>query len=468
MSDSSNVAGNFLTLGTGEMVSRVIAFGVTIYLARILGAESYGVIAVAAGVTLYFSKIADFGIEVVGTREIAKFPDSVNHLASAVLSARLTLSVLLTGFTILGAQLFLPEPEKTIMSLYFFSLIPIAASTKWVHLGLENALPIGLSIIIGEVLTMGIVLCLVQSCDKLWGVPFAQISGELCIAFLLIMALRQRNYKLGFCWDMATALPIFVRALPLLSQAILWLFIYNSDLIFLRFFRDRESVGYYAAAYTLICFLANIGFSYGMSLLPALTRLRSGSAGEKTLYQTALAHTYAVSLPISVGGCLFASKIINLGFGDGYTNSILALQILIWCIPFSVIRIVPWAGLIARGYQNILLKTVLYSIIVNIVLNVLLIPRYGIIGAAISTVFTECLTGILLFKYATIHDLPFVSLKRLWRPTVASLLMTVLLIILRPSSLLVGFSCGIAVYSLVLTVLGGIRLRRGQLPVLNI
>lgn len=468
MSDSSNIARNFLALGSGEMVSRIIAFGVTIYLARILGAENYGVIAVAAAVTLYFSKIADFGIEVIGTREVAKLPDSVNHLASVVMSIRLVFAVSLTGFTILGAQLFLPEPERTILSIYFFTLIPIAVSTKWIHLGLENARPIGLSRIVGEVLVMGIVLCLVRSSDELWGVPFAQIAGEFCIAFLLILVLRQRNYKFGFCWDWATALPIFIRASPVLVQTLLWLFIYNSDLIFLRLFRDRESVGYYAAAYTLICFLANIGFSYGMSLLPTLTRLGAGSAGEKSLYQTALAHTYAVSLPISIGGCLLASKIIILGFGDGYTNSILALQILIWCIPLSVLRMVPWAALIARGHQNVLLKAVLYSVIVNISLNVLLIPRYGITGAATATVITECLTGVLMLKYAAINELSFTALRRFWRPTVASFIMTVALIVLRQSNLAISLILGVAIYVLALTVFGGIHLRKWQLPALNV
>ncbi len=468
MRDSSYVARNFLALGSGEMVSRIIAFGVTIYLARILGAENYGVIAVAAAVTLYFSKIADFGIEVVGTREVAKLPDSVSHLVSAVMSVRLAFAVLLTGLSVLGAQFFLPDPERNVMSLYFLTLIPIAASTKWVHLGLENARPIGLSRIAGEMIALGIVLIIVRSGEDLWGVPSAQIAAEFCVAFLLVMVLRQRNYKFGFSWDWAMARPIFIRASPILVQTLLWLFIYNSDLIFLRLFRNRESVGYYAAAYTLICFLANIGFSYGMSLLPTLTRLGAGSAGEKSLYQTALAHTYAVSLPISIGGCLLASGIINLGFGDGYTNSILALQILIWCIPLSVLRMVPWAALIARGHQNLLLKAVLYSVIVNISLNFLLIPRYGIPGAAIATVITECLTGVLMIKYAAHHGLPFVSLRRFWRPTVASLFMAAAIALLRPSWLAAGLALGAATYGFVLTVLGGIRLRKGQLPVLNI
>jgi len=468
MTASSLVTRNFLALGSGEMISRVIAFTVTIYLARILGAEGYGVIAFAVGVTLYLSKIADFSIEVIGTRELAEAPDLVNQLAPAIMSVRLALAALLAGVAILGTQLFLSEPERTIMLLYCLIPIPIAANTKWIHLGLENARPIGWSRIASELLALGVVLSLVRSKSDLWGAPVAQVAGESCFAFLLIFLLRKRNYKFGLRWDLATALPIFIRALPLLGHTMLWLIIYNSDLIFLRFFRDSKSVGYYAAAYMLIAFLANIGFSYGMSLLPTLTRLGAKTAKEKSLYQTALAHVYAFCLPISIGGFILATKIINFGFGVEYANSILPLKILIWCIPLSVLRIVPWAALIARGYQYLLLKAMVYSVVVNITLNILFIPRYGILGAAIATVITESLTAVLLFKYAAHHELPLTSLKRFWRPTVASLFMTTALVVLRPSNLVVSLTLGVSVYALALMVFGGIRLRKGKLPVLYV
>ena len=113
MNASDHVARNFLALGSGEVVSRVVAFGVTVYLARVLGAEGYGVIAFAAGVTLYLSKIPDFSIEVVGTKEIASDPGTVVQTASAVTCLRLVLAAMLTGVAILCAMLLLSKPERT-------------------------------------------------------------------------------------------------------------------------------------------------------------------------------------------------------------------------------------------------------------------------------------------------------------------------------------------------------------------
>ena len=114
------VTRNFMALGSGEMISRVITFAATVYLARILGAEGYGVIALALCVTLYLSKVADFSIEVIGTKELAKAPDAVDKIASAVMSVRIVLSVMLAGVAILMTQIFATEPERSIMSLYIF------------------------------------------------------------------------------------------------------------------------------------------------------------------------------------------------------------------------------------------------------------------------------------------------------------------------------------------------------------
>lgn len=468
MSYSRLVNRNFLALASGETVSRVIAFAVTVYLARILGADGYGVIALAVGVTLYLSKIVDFSIEVIGAKELAKAPGSFAKLTSAVLSFRLAIAILVMGIAILVIQLFLENPERTVISLYIATLIPIAANTKWIHLGMENARPVGVSRIAGELMALVLVLSLVRSKGDLWGAPVAQFAGEMCFAFLLTLVLKKRSFKLDICWDPTTALPVFARALPLLGHTMLWLIIYNSDLIFLRVFRDGKNVGYYAAAYTLISFLANIGFSYGMSLLPTLTRLGARTTDEKALYQTSLAHVYALCLPAAIGGYLLASQLIIFGFGKSYANSVPALQVLIWCVPISLLRTVPWVALIARDRQNLLIKATAYSVVLNLILNILLVPKYGIFGAAMATVITESFTGILLFRYAARQELPLTSVRRFWRPTLSCLIMTAVFVLLRPSSLTVSLTLGVVVYSISLAIFGGIRFVRGKLPVLSV
>jgi len=468
MPTDRSVARNFLALVSGEIVARIVAFGVVIFVARVLGAEGYGVIAFAVGINLYLSKIADFCIEWVGAKVVARERDRLETLVASVMSARLVLALALTVVTIALVQAFMPQPDRLVLSLYSLTILPIAASTKWVHMGLEDARPIGISRVLGELLGLAIVLAIMLQSARLWVPPLAQVASESLVAVYLLVVLRRRGFHLRLTWDLRVALPVFRAAAPLLLHMLMGLFIYNSDLIFLRVFRDSAQVGYYAAAYTLISLLANLGMSYGMSLLPTMARYGTGTEQEQGLYQTALAHIYTLCLPISIGGFLLAGHIIGFAFGDQYGPSTLALQVLIWSIPLSIARNVPWSGLIARNREDLLLRAITYAVALNIVLNLALIPAWGILGAAVATVITESFVSIVILRYASGQGLHFVSARRFWRPTVASIAMGVAVAAAASLHLFVGLAVGIAVFGGVLVLLGGIRFSRGQLPVLDI
>ena len=84
----------FAVLGLGEAVGRAVGFAGTVYVARRLGADAYGIVAVAAAVVLYFSHVADFSVEVLGARTIAADRGVIGKLVPALLGARLALAAL--------------------------------------------------------------------------------------------------------------------------------------------------------------------------------------------------------------------------------------------------------------------------------------------------------------------------------------------------------------------------------------
>ncbi len=460
---------NFFALASGEALSRVFAFGATIYLARLLGADGYGIIAFALAINLYFIKIAEFALEWVGTEEIAKTsPDPIPKLTSAILSARLIITFVLMFVAAIAIWLILPDPERFILLLYLLVLVPTAINTKWVYIGMEDSRPVGLSRIAGEALALAIILSLVHSKGDLWVAPVAQASGEICVAFMLIIILWKRSFKLSFYWDLSIVTPVLKKAFPLVSHMLVGLFIYNSDLIFLRYFHTNESVGLYSVAYVLISFITNLGITYGMSLMPAFARLEKGSTEERSFYQTILAQVFTVSIPIAVGGYFLAENIINFAFGEGYNGSVLALQIIIWSVPFTIIRYVPWVALISRNKQNLLFKVIFYAAIFNIILNLLLIPEYGIVGAAIATIFTEIFTSVLMFDFASNNGLPFACYRRFLKPVSAVLVMAFVLFLGNHINLFFSITLGALTYIFALFALGGIQYRKGSLPSLKV
>jgi len=465
---TSPVAGsqarNFLALGGGEAVSRLVAFATILLLARRLGPEGYGVIAFAAGVTLYFAKLAEFALDYVGVAAVAAATGAVDRLGSVLLTARFLTTAAVVGVAVLAAQGLLPEPDRTVLSLYLLTLLPVAANPRWLLIGLRDARAVGGVRVAGELLALAIVFLVVRTGRELWAAPVAVGAGELLAVAVLVGVLRLGGHRLRPALDAGLVVPVARRAASIVALSLLGLVIYNSGLLFLRGLRDAESAGQYAAAFTLIGFLANLGLAYAMTLIPGLARLRQAPADARALYGRSLALVHAAAVPLAVGGWMLAGRIIDLGFGPGYQAAGSALAILAWAIPLMSLRNVPLAALVAGDRQHLLLRASAIAVGASVVLNLALIPRFGIPGAAIASVATESLAGVLTLRYAARDGLGFVSARQLGKPLAAGVVMAGVLWSSVRMPLPVTLLLGAASYLGALAAVGGLRFGRGRLP----
>lgn len=433
-----------------------------------LGADGYGAVALAAGITLYLTQVVDFGIEAIGIRDIAEDPSRTETLGPAILGLRLLLASVVALLNAAVALSVLPSPEGPVLAAYGLLLFPVALSTKWIHIGHEKARPVALARMLGEIVMVVLVLALVREASDLVRVPLSQFAGDILAAGLLLFWLRLRGYRVGVRWNPRLVFGMFRRAWPLVAHALLGLLIYNSDLIFIRAFESRAAVGYYAVAYTLISFLLNLGVVYMNSLLPTLTRQGAGSDAEKRFVNASYALVFAVGLPTAIGGSLLAGKVIETVFGSGYSPAVTALQILIWSIPISLFRNIAIAALIARDRPDRVLSTTTGSAVLNILLNVSLIPLLGINGAAWATVATEAMRTILAVRYARNEGLDGLPVRRLWKPAIAGLILAGTLLLIQPQNVWLGVALGAGAYLAALLAVGGIVLRRGELPAIRL
>lgn len=458
------MARNFFALGVGDGLARLIAFGATVYLARVLGADGYGVVALAAGIVLYLAQIADFGIEAIGIREIAQDPLRLGTLGPPILGARLALAGVVAVLTAAMALTLLPAPEGPVLAAYSLTLLPVALSTRWVHLGNENARPVAIARVAGEAVMLTLVLAAVRDINDVIRVPFSQFAGDLAAALFLLYWIARSNIRLGIGWDPGRASGVLRRASPLVAHALFGLLIYNSDLVFIRVLIDRTAVGYYAAAYTFISFLLNLGVAYMNSLLPTLTRQGAGSDGERRFVVSSYAVVFAAGLPTAIGGALLAERIIATIFGPAYEPAAAALGILIWSIPISLFRNVGIAALIARDRQDLVLRTTTGSVVANLILNFALIPILGIVGAAVATVVTEAIRSVLSVRYVCNAGLPGLPVARFWKPVVSGITLAAVILLLPTQNLWVLVASGAAAYLGAMTGLGALVFDGGKLP----
>jgi O-antigen/teichoic acid export membrane protein len=459
MSSSSR----FVALLGGETVARAISFATTIYLARTLSPEGYGVFGAMMGVMLYLTQVADGGIELLGVGLVARDHARAGELASRLVTARLVVAGGLIAVTVVAAQALLPPLDGAMLARASLALLATAASTRWLLLGLEQTTPIAIARTLGELVAIGLMLLLVEGQEDALLVPVATVAGAFSTTAFMWYAVRAFGVRVGWRWSPAEVTPLLPRARHLTAFTLLGLVLFNFDLLFLRSMTGAAAAGWYAASYTLIAFAANLIVAFAHSMLPVLTRLHEAPAERSAAYHQACAWAFAAALPAGAGAALLAPGIITLVFGEPYAEGAVALSWLGWTIPLAALRELPVIGLLAEGRESKLLRVNAWSAAANVVLVVACVPTFGLAGAAAATLATEVVRLALAVRHAHEAGFPPLPLRRLLRPVVATGAMTAVLTWLPFPHVLLATAGGVLTYVLVLAAVGGVRWRNGLL-----
>lgn len=376
-------------LAIGEGLARLIAFGTTVYLARTLGPEVYGVVAVAAGVMLYLTQIADSGVELAGMTDAAAGPERAAAVMSGALALRLTTvgAVLLVVWPV--GWWVMAQPDGRVLALYALGLPMTALSVRWIYLGLQRPAPVAASRIVADVVTGFVTFALVRSVADVHWAPLATVIGGAVGGGLLLRGLPDLGVRFFAPGDPARVAALLARGRRLVLFTLLGLVLYNVDLLILRYLRGEADAGRYAAAYVLISFCANLMIAYSHTVLPSMAHEAAPTAATASTYRTGLVVAWLVTMPVAIGGALLAPLLIELLFGRAYGDGAAALQVLVLSVPVAALREMAVAALIARHREPALLRVNITAAVVNVSLNLALIPVFGLAGAAWATVVSE-------------------------------------------------------------------------------
>ncbi len=452
--DSERVLGNIFFLGSGETVARMIAFIGTSYLARILEPAGFGVIGFATAMCAFLA-LTVASVDDLGSREVALRPHAAGTIAVNMILVRL--GVALLAFCAIGTVAWLvdkPLTVKLVIILTGLSFFSLALDTSWAHRGLEQNRLVSLALILGQTLYVATLLLVVKGPNDIARVPLAQFLGEVSAGlFLVLFFLRSHEIKL----DLREGFTVFrgsgYRFITKLLRTIILMF----DWVLLGFLLGERQVGLYTAAYRFCFLLFVIGIGIHASYLPAFARVSArGREALTALTGRSMELASAIGMPITVGGIIVAGPLLRTLFGVQYTEGTGAFRFLILSIGFVFI---------SGAIRNILLVTdrlktemsiVAVAAALNIVLNILVIPRYGLVGAAFVTAITEAL--ILLVGLPMIFRIGIrPDLRPLLRPALAAGIMGAGLVLFGQSrSLAFYLLVGPVIYFLALAVLGGI------------
>lgn len=459
------VAKNSLVPMGASLLIQVINFALALVVLRVLGPENNGRYAFAVTVWFFLSAISEFGLGILSTREVARDRSKANVFLTNASVLRMVLT-LLSFFLLAGVIAFytytgdMNTEMVWAMLLLWVSLFPnnLAGALSGMFFAFEKfeyPTAVEISTALVSVALQIAVLMVGWGIVGLAGVSIATNVFTLAVIYYLV---RRLLFKPHFVWDRKLARWMFFESYPLMLNNLLANLFFKIDVFLLLPLTNATILGYYNAAYKFVNALNFIPSKFTLALFPMLSRLSTASteAMQRTLVMSVKLLLW-IALPITVTTMFIAEPLILLFAGIAYIpDSAIALQWLIWFLPFSFINSVVHYVLIALNEQRFLTRAFLIGLVFNIIANLIAIPALSYRGAALVTVLSE-LALLAPFYYALRkHMPPLPILDIVWRPAVAGFVMGIVLYFLVPQNILVALVVATLAYGVTLLVTGAL------------
>ena len=373
------------------MLAMFASFGVTLIIVRTFGAEGLGKLSVVNAMLYYCLLISGYGIEMYAVREVAANRQPLSNMIPSLFAIRLGTAIIVY-FTLLAFVFFLPafKPQLDLFIVMGFTLLIVPFRTAWAAQAKGSSHILGLFNLALELCYLSAVLIVALMPLALINLAWSRVMVELLVTGLLAVYVYQNFASFSKPFPLVQLKLMIRQAWPFTMYPLLRGLALGTDLILLSFFVSASSVGLYTGASKLFFVLLTLSGSYIAVIYPRLSSISDEPL--KSTYKRIL-HLYQVVLPIGLFGVLvllqLSDFILVLLFGGEFLSASVSLGIL--SVAFL-------ANLSARHYQQLLLvtqnqqldfKIVFRGTAIHMVAKLLLIPSWGIEGAALGTAIGE-------------------------------------------------------------------------------
>lgn len=399
-----------------------IGFVITVLLGRYLGAGDLGLyrmVFTIYGIAMLFAAI---GIPAAIIKYVAEFKDDRAKSDAIVSSGVITSLILGIVFSVLFYFLSgifeglfdmpgLPGLLKILSPVFPFALVGGAL------LGLLNGRRemkrYGTATILQSVLMLVVSVSLIYCGFGVAGVVIGVVISS--VGWCLYLLLITRDYfEITFEGYAKNTKKMLVFGAQIFGANAINMINYQADIILIGYFLTATDVGYYAVAVGLSKFFWIIPQAIQTITYPATSEYwtTNNHSALQTMIDKSIKCTACVLLPIGLGVGFFAEEILTMIFGEGFSCSVVPLQILIiGTVIFGIFKSIG-GSLLSIGRADLSLKITAMGALVNVLSNLLLIPLLGISGAAMATTLSFLLMAFLSLHL--IHKLLQVRIDVKW------------------------------------------------------
>lgn len=397
---NNNFFEKFIKYFVGNLASKVLYFLFGIFAARIYGIVIYGEYNYALSIVSYFIMFANLGIQGYAQFAVSKEPKKAAVYYNEVITIEILLGIVASCLLFIFTMII---PTNREMLLIVGSTILISAlNIDWLFFAKQEShmvstqllitygiqiLLLYITFIIGN--TKSYYLPILVSIGQLIGNLFLHIIAKLRFGFRYSFSIKDFSYNVK-------------KGIPYLFSGIFAGINCNIDSIIIANIMDSEAVGAYSAAYKIInIFIVLLATIYAPMFPLLVQTIKNDSKKYETVINKMRKISAIFIFPCVFGGVILCNQIIEFMYGKQYSSASGSFKILMLFLGVFYMREIYGYTLTALGEQKKYMIGTCISSVINVVLNIIIIPILGIEGAALTTLISEIVNFVYMKYYAS-------------------------------------------------------------------
>lgn len=384
---------SFFLLGSTSLgiVTRLAIFPI---IARYLGLKSFGIFTLILAISMSISLIANYGAERILSREMATSQKDPDTLFSTSVVMELILALILVISSIILIQLFSPWEHQINVALMLAICEQILFCIGQMYLavirGFERMEFDTLANFFHKISLFGLILTAVLLDCGITGIFWARFASSILFLIISIFLTYYLFLTPRLNFNLAYAKYILIESFPVMLFSLLLGLIFKVDVFLLGWMGTAEVIALFEGPHRLLTLTQILATTISFSILPVLSK---AFAEQRTdLLQTYYDTAYKFLLILGIFGSLLiyitGKPLIILLLGPEFADAVLSMQIMSPIVVFLFLILLQTSFLLSVGEQRLNTLAVATALLVNIVLDLILIPKYSYIGASFATLIS--------------------------------------------------------------------------------
>ncbi len=442
----------------GEVVSKFLHVFFIILAANYLGAAGFGLLSSALAFFALFNFLMDMGLYHLSVRDIARDKGKASEISSYTIGLKVLIVFTVYSFVPFLA-LILGYDFGFVVFLFFIGWSFILDSFVLTFYGFLQAFErldyVAVGRVLGGVALLFTAVLTAYLGFGVWGMGLAYIASYLLPLAAIAALVYLRLFRFGARFDSKVFARMLSESWPFGLTLFLTNIILSFDIVAVSYILGVYEAGLYSAASKMVLSLTFILAAYNQSVYPVLSRLHKRGREASVVSGFYLLSMLFIGVPMAYLISSNSADILSLFYSPEYKGSAQVLSILVWGIFLSFLASPLHRVLDATGRQRLVFNAVFSACILNVALNIILVPAFGIAGAAYASVISY--TVLFLVPAFHIDMMPHIK-----RKSVIAIVISCLALALA-CSLVSGYGLSVRLiipglsYVLTFWLLGGMR-----------